>query len=198
MSRHDAWFFRLSLVEEGSSDEDWFDEVSSYDWQSNDDDVESDEELQYWTHSDFKFRLSLMKPRLGNPRNELAAWCNEFIPKTRLARDGCFYTKAEFLEHHGVNDGAWCWDIAKRVNIKEYWGLNDFEIKALHDFLLRVLRVENDFRRAWRVLNHRDVIVKLGYCIQRLIASFLTADIAVFIHSTFPNEWCCWKLPAPF
>ena len=195
MSRHDAWYFRLSIVEDGSSDEEW---AASDDWLSWGDDVESDEESLFRTVSDFKFRLSLMKPRLGNPRNELAAWCNEFIPKTRLARDGCFYTKAEFLEYHGVDDGAWCWDIAKRVNIKEYWGLNDFEIKALHDFLLRVLRVENDFRRAWRVLNHRDVIVKLGYCIQRLIASFLTADIAVFIHSTFPIEWCCWKLPALF
>merc|ERR1712023_373049 len=81
----------------------------------------------------------------------------------------------EHHEYHGI-DFEWCWDRAKRAKAKEYWALSDFEVEALHAFLLRVLQIKNDFRRAWRVINHPDVIQRLGYNLQRYIARFLTAD----------------------
>ena len=73
------------------------------------DDLESDGSVaslsRLETRSDRLFRLTLFLTRspplpwppklLGNPRSELAAWCSEFIPRAKLARDECFYTKHE-------------------------------------------------------------------------------------------------------
>ena len=129
----------------------------------------------------------------------------------KLASDGCFYTKHEHYEYHGT-DAAWCWDLAKRVKVTEengwYWALAVWERKALHAFLLRVLRVKNVFRKAWRVLNHPCFIEKLGETLQGYIARFLTGDIvmlkamtrrqrSVYTHSdpVFQIEWYFWKLP---
>ena len=81
---------------------------------------------------------------LGHPKHSLSnrVWARDEI---RLARDGQAYTQCEFASHYGEKNYEWHWNLGEQCS-------HACHEQALHKALLRLLKEQNSYIRAWRVL----------------------------------------------
>ena len=117
--------------------------------------------------------------QLGDPQHKFAH-CQWTKTEIRLANDDHGYSYPEFEAWYG-HCARQRWAEARKVNpVLEYTFLSNFEKKACHVALLRILRERLRERRVFilgrKVLTSSTAVKLLSDGLRLLIASFITTD----------------------